>query len=42
VSESHQERIAREEEYWTGPRLFALGLGFMAVAVAFIYFIASI
>ena len=42
MSESNQQRIAREEEYWTGPRLFALGLGFMAVAVAFIYFIASI
>jgi len=42
VSESHQDRIAREEAYWTGPRLFTLGLVFMAVAVAFIYFIATI
>lgn len=42
VSESHEQRIAREEAYWTGPRLFVLGLSFMAFAIAFIYFIASI
>ncbi len=42
MSETYEERIAREEEYWTAPRLFALGLSFMACAVAFIYLIASV
>lgn len=39
---THEERIAREEEYWNGPRLFALGLAFLAAAIALIYTLACV
>jgi hypothetical protein len=42
VSEIHEDRIKRQEEYWNGPKLFLFGLVFVAAAVAFLYFIASI
>jgi hypothetical protein len=42
VTESHEERIAREEAYWTGPRLFGFGLSFLAACLVFIYFLSSI
>jgi hypothetical protein len=42
LKESHEDRISREEQYWNAPRLFRLGLLFLAAAIAFIYFIASI
>lgn len=42
MTESHAERIAREEAYWTGPRLFGFGLAFLAACVVVIYIMASI
>ena len=39
---SHEERIAKEEEFWNGPKLFALGLAFLAASVALIYILSSI
>lgn len=42
MSESHEARIAREEEYWTGPRLFGFGLVFLAICIVIIYILASI
>jgi hypothetical protein len=40
--ESRSARIAREEAYWTGPRLFGFGLAFLGTCVAIIYTLASI
>jgi len=42
VAETHEERIAREEAYWTGPRLFGFGLVFLACCVVLIYILSSI
>jgi hypothetical protein len=42
VSESHEQRIAREEATWNAPKLFALGFIFLAVCIATIYVMASI
>jgi hypothetical protein len=42
VAESHEERIAREEAYWTGPRLFGFGLVFLAACITVIYILSSI
>jgi hypothetical protein len=42
VAESHEERIAREEAYWNGPRLFGFGLAFLAACLVIIYVLASI
>lgn len=42
LKESHEDRISREEQHWNGPRLFKLGLVFLAICIAFIYFIASV
>lgn len=39
---SHEERIAREEEYWNGPRLFVLGLVFLALSISVIYGLACV
>ncbi|MDD9940827.1 MAG: hypothetical protein OXU20_07175 [Myxococcales bacterium] len=39
---SHEERIAKEEEFWNGPRLFALGLAFLAASVVVIYILSCI
>lgn len=41
VSDSQDQRIAREEGYWTAPRLFAAGIAFLAVCVVVIYTMAS-
>lgn len=42
MSESHEARIAREEAYWTGPRLFGFGLAFLAICLVIIYALASL
>jgi hypothetical protein len=42
VTESDDLRIAREEEYWTGPRLFGFGLAFLGACIVVIYTMASI
>ena len=42
MSESNEARIAREEAYWNGPRLFGFGLAFLAMCVVLIYILASI
>jgi hypothetical protein len=42
VSESHEERIAREEAYWTGPRLFAFGTSFLTCCIIVIYILSSL
>lgn len=42
MSESHEARIAREEEYWTAPRLFAFGISFIVVSVIVIYTLSSL
>jgi hypothetical protein len=42
VTESDEERIAREEAYWNGPRLFGFGLAFLAACLVIIYVMASI
>ena len=42
MTESQEERIAREEAYWTGPRLFGFGLAFLAACLVVIYVMASI
>lgn len=42
MAESHEERIAREEAYWNGPRLFGFGLAFLAACLVIIYVLASI
>ena len=40
--ESNEARIAREEEYWNGPRLFGFGLAFLGVCIVIIYVLSSI
>ena len=42
VSESDEQRIAREESAWNGPKLFALGFIFLGICIAVIYAMASI
>ncbi len=42
MSETHEQRIAREEETWTGPKFMGLLVATLAVALAVIYGIASI
>jgi hypothetical protein len=42
VTESNEARIAREEAYWNGPRLFGFGLTFLAACIVFIYILSSI
>ena len=42
MSETNEARIAREEAYWNGPRLFAFGLGFLAMCIVIIYILASV
>lgn len=37
-----KERIAREEEFWNGPRLFGLGLAFLTASIILIYILSSI
>jgi hypothetical protein len=42
VTQSDQQRIAREEQYWTTPRLLILGFSFLGVSLVVIYAIASL
>ena len=42
VKDPHEQRISREEDHWNAPRLFRLGLLFLAAALVLIYVIASI
>jgi len=42
VTESHDQRIAREESYWNAPRLFGLGFAFLGACLIFIYAMASL
>lgn len=37
-----QKRLERDDEFWTGPRFVGLLFGTLGVALAFIYFIASV
>ena len=39
---TNQERIAKEEEYWNGPRLFGLGIAFLTASIIVIYILSSI
>lgn len=42
MSETHEQRIAREEATWTGPKFIGLMFATLAVALTVIYTIASI
>jgi hypothetical protein len=42
VTETHEQRIAREEAYWNGPRLFGFGLAFLGACIVVIYILSSI
>ena len=42
MTETQEERIAREEAYWNGPRLFGFGLSFLGVCIVIIYIMSSI
>jgi hypothetical protein len=42
VSETPEQRIAREESTWNAPKLFALGIVFLGLCIALIYVMASI
>lgn len=42
MSETHEQRIAREEEYWTTPRLLGLGFVFLSACIVLIYVFASL
>ena len=42
MSETQEQRIAREEAYWNGPRLFGFGLVFLGICLVIIYILASI
>jgi hypothetical protein len=41
VSDPDKERLAREEAYWTAPRLFTAGLVFLGLCIALIYAMAT-
>jgi hypothetical protein len=41
VSNSEEQRIAKEEEYWTTPRLLRFGLVFLGIAIAVLYALAT-
>ena len=42
VSQSDEQRIAREEQEWTAPKLFGLGFVFLGICIAVIYAMASV
>lgn len=42
MSETHEQRIAREEATWNGPKFIGLMFATLAVALTVIYTIASI
>lgn len=41
MAESHEERFEREQEYWTGPKLFGALIATLLVALTVIYTMAS-
>jgi hypothetical protein len=41
VSNSEEQRIAKEEEYWTTPRLLRFGLVFLGICIAVLYVLAT-
>ena len=41
MSESEEQRIAREESYWNAPRLFTAGIVFLGVCIVVIYLMAT-
>jgi hypothetical protein len=41
VSKSDEQRIAKEEEYWTTPRLLRFGLVFLGICLVVIYAMAT-
>ncbi|MDH5676347.1 MAG: hypothetical protein OEZ06_29785 [Myxococcales bacterium] len=42
MSETDEQRIAREEAHWNAPRLFVLGFGFLGLCLVLIYISASV
>jgi len=42
VTEPEEQRNAREEQYWTTPRLLILGLSFLGICLVVIYAIATL
>jgi hypothetical protein len=42
VTEGEQQRIKREEEYWTAPRLFRAGIVFLGLCLVLIYAMATL
>jgi hypothetical protein len=42
VTQSNDDRIARDEAAWNAPRLFTLGFGFLAACIVLIYVLASL
>jgi hypothetical protein len=42
VTASDEQRIAREEQHWTAPRLLILGFSFLGVCLVVIYAIATL
>jgi hypothetical protein len=41
VSNPEEQRIAKEEEYWTTPRLLRFGLVFLGLCIVVIYALAT-
>jgi preprotein translocase subunit Sss1 len=41
MSDSQEHRIAREEEYWTAPKLLGFGLVFLGICIVVIYLMAT-
>jgi hypothetical protein len=42
VTDSYEERIAREEAYWNAPRLLTLGFVFLGACIALIMLMAEL
>jgi hypothetical protein len=42
VTQADEQRIAREEQYWTTPRLLILGFSFLGICLVAIYAIATL
>jgi hypothetical protein len=42
VTQPEEQRIAREEQYWTTPRLLILGFSFLGICLVVIYAIAAL
>ena len=41
MSNPEQQRIAKEEEYWTTPRLLRFGFIFLGICIAVLYALAT-